>query len=167
MKGTLPRIVLTVVLIIAVSAVITTVSFTAFYYFITRPNEAAAAAGSEATQATQPQATIREYPLDEIIADLADKHYVKTSIVLQYPEVTKKTMFGLRTTVDDTLPNAIAENIYQIRDIINSILREQVSATLRGAELEQVKAVIIAQINQMLATPYGIVKILFPEMVIT
>ncbi|MCL2497244.1 MAG: flagellar basal body-associated FliL family protein [Symbiobacteriaceae bacterium] len=167
MKSTVPRMVLTVVLIIALSAVISTVSFTAFYYFVTRSETAANNENGTEPPALTQQAVLKEYDMGEVTVDLADKRFVRLTMVLLYPEIKVKTFFGLREAVDETLPNTLASNHNQIKHAVNTILRSHNSTELRGPELDRVMADILLQVNRILQTRYGVVSILFPEFVIS
>ena len=163
MKSSLPRTILTIVLIIAVSAVITTISFTAFYFYITRE------AGAPPEEQQQlPVTVILEFPLSTITTNLADDHYVQVNIVLQYPEIKQRVWFGLREEIDDTIPRLLETNINQILDVINSVLRTQTSSSLKGANIDVVKAEMVLQINRILqSSRYGVSNILFTSLVVT
>jgi len=163
MKSSLPKTILTIVLIIAVSAVITTISFTAFYFYITRETTT-----TPEEQQPLPVTVILEFPLATVTTNLADDHYVQVNIVLQYPELKQRVWFGLREVVDDTLPKLLESNLNQISDVINMVLRTQTSASLKGANIERVKLEMVSQINKILqSSRYGISNVLFVSIVVT
>ena len=163
MNSSLPKTILTVVLIIAVSAVITTVSFTAFYYYVTREE---ASPAEEAP--VVPLAVILEMDLGQFRTNLADGRFAQITIVLQYPEMKERIWFGLREGIDETLPKMLESDINQIKDAINTVLRAQTSASLNATNVERVKAEMVAQINRILnSNKYAIVSVLFTDIVVT
>jgi len=157
--------ILTVILIIAVSAVIVTIAFTAFYVYITGEHNAAT---EPPEPSAMPSTTILEYELPMQTFDLADGKYVQLKIVMRYPELKNRIWFGLREEVDETLPNAIKTCENQILDAIQSLMRSQSSSSLRGSNNEtRVKSELMDQINKILATKYGITEVLFVGTIIS
>ena len=168
MKSSLPKMVLTVVLIIAVSVVITTIAFSVFYYMVVN-NETTPPSNNGGASELPPlpvNITLSK-DLGPILADLADGRYVQTNVVLLYPEIKSKAWFGLREVIDETLPIALEEYNDQIRDAIFSVMRVQVSTNLRGSNIDTVKLMLLERINNILPTQFGIIGILFTEMVVT
>ena len=166
MKGSLPKMILSVLLIIALSAVVVTISFSFFYAMVLNPNSGEAQTPAEPAL---PQVVELKYDLRERQFNLTDRgHYAKLQIILIYPEIKQRVWFGLREAVDDSIPVALLEHEDRILDLIGTVMRGQSSLNLStGAGVDQVKADLINRINGILPTRYGIIDILFVDMIVT
>jgi flagellar basal body-associated protein FliL len=76
-------------------------------------------------------------------------------------------MFGLMEEVDTTIPDALATRTSEIRDIVQTLLRNQTSESLRGSNLELFRAELVSRINSLLPPPYVIYRVLLPDIIIT
>ena len=164
MKSSLPRMVMMVMLIIAVAVVISTVSFTVFYFMIMNRDTSQP---DPDNLPHLPVTTVLRKDMGYITTDLADGKFIQVSIVLQYPELTRSAWFGLRQVIDDSLPLALEEYHAEIRASIFSYLRTQISTNIRGSNEDRIRAEIVARINSILPTEFGITGVIFNDLVIT
>lgn len=167
MKGSLPRMALMIVLIIAVSAVVTTISFSIFFAMSNNNDD------NSANQAQTSQGTanpnygydpvLLEYEVGAVTTNLNDNKYVQCTVVLRYPEVKRKTMFGLMEEDDPTILEALDKNANQIKAAIHAKFNNENSSSLRGDKVEEVKKSMVDEINKILDLRVGVYDILFVE----